>query len=136
MPVKSVPTTNRDEEDLLRCPPTIPVIQLDGCALTVTLAGEKIRLTRLEYAVFEYLAHRAGQIVKLSELSDNVWKSSWNEGDDLRRVKSCIKRLRAKVESDTKHPQLLLTAHGAGYFMPVFIRTVIALHGPPQLFEN
>ena len=46
---------------------------LDFQAHTITLAGQRIRLSAIQYRIVEYLCRHAGAVVTPSQLSDAVW---------------------------------------------------------------
>lgn len=84
----------------------------------VRLAGTQIRLSRTEFRVLLYLAQHAGRAVPAAELLSAVWGSHESGGGTANRVKSCVRRLREKIELDAGHPQYILTVRGGGYLMP------------------
>lgn len=65
------------------------------------LGGTQIRLSTTEFRVLLYLAQHAGRAVSTSELLSAVWKSHESSGGTANQVKSCIRRLREKIELDT-----------------------------------
>ncbi len=98
------------------------VINLGG--LTVDLEtqevdrwGRVIQLTPLEFRVLVYLAWRQAEPVSSTELLENVWRTSPDMGGTVDQVKSCIKRLRQKIEPNPKHPRYLRSVRGRGYVL-------------------
>jgi DNA-binding response OmpR family regulator len=49
------------------------------------------------------------------EILRTVW--GYQESTLTRTVDNFIARLRRKIESDPRHPQHILTAHGGGYYL-------------------
>ncbi len=75
--------------------------------------GEPVPLTRTEFRVLCELAEHPGWVLSRSQLLQRVWDYDFF-GDD-RLVDTHIGRLRAKVEQDPTHPELIVTVRGAGY---------------------
>lgn len=82
-----------------------------------TRDGRPLDLTRKEFHLLRLLASRAGDALTRDELLNEVW------GEEVfvtaRTVDTHIANLRAKLETDPRHPRRLLTVHGVGYrWMP------------------
>ena len=76
-----------------------------------------IKLSPLEFDLFDYLAQRLGHPVESVELLIAIWgttRETAGTGDQLR---NSIKRLRKKLEPDPKHPRYLITIRGYGYML-------------------
>ncbi len=75
--------------------------------------GRPLELTRKEFHLLRLLASRAGEAVTRDDLLNEVW------GEEVfvtaRTVDTHIANLRAKLETDPRHPRRLLTVHGVGY---------------------
>ncbi len=79
----------------------------------VTLAGERVDLTPLEFHILERLASEPGRAWSRNDLLDEVWSTEY-EGYQ-RNVDPHINRLRRKIEADPKNPRYVLTVRGVGY---------------------
>ncbi|HKQ76475.1 MAG TPA: response regulator transcription factor [Blastocatellia bacterium] len=80
----------------------------------VTRGGAKIELTAKEYALLEYLARRANEVVGRAELAEHVWDESFDPFS--KAIEVSIQRLRRKI--DEEHPQKLIhTRRGEGYIL-------------------
>ena len=79
----------------------------------VTLAGQPVDLTPLEFQILERLASEPGRAWSRNDLLDQVWSTDY-EGYQ-RNVDPHINRLRQKIESDPKNPRYVLTVRGVGY---------------------
>ena len=80
----------------------------------VTRAGAHIELTAKEYALLEYLARRANEVVGRAELAEHVWDESFDPFS--KAIEVSIQRLRRKI--DEEHPQKLIhTRRGEGYIL-------------------
>jgi DNA-binding response OmpR family regulator len=97
------------EPDLL----PIGTLLIDPAAHTVTLAGQTIDLTPLEFDMLHTLALDAGHVVSVDELLDRVWGAEYAGEPQIVYVH--MRSLRQKVEKDSQHPQRILTVRGVGY---------------------
>lgn len=79
----------------------------------VTLGGEPVDLTPLEFHILERLASEPGRAWSRNDLLDEVWSTEY-EGYQ-RNVDPHINRLRRKIEADPKNPRYVLTVRGVGY---------------------
>jgi DNA-binding response OmpR family regulator len=97
------------EPDLLE----IGELLIDPAAHTVTLAGQAIDLTPLEFDMLHTLALDAGHVVSVDQLLDRVWGAEYAGEPQIVYVH--MRSLRQKVETDSQHPQRILTVRGVGY---------------------
>jgi len=79
----------------------------------VTLAGEEIKVTYVEFEILGALARSPGRVLTRETLLEHVWGDS--EYRDPRTVDVHIRHLREKLERDPKEPQFLFTVRGVGY---------------------
>jgi DNA-binding response OmpR family regulator len=79
----------------------------------VTIGGERVDLTPLEFHILERLASEPGRAWSRNDLLDEVWSTEY-EGYQ-RNVDPHINRLRRKIEADPKNPRYVLTVRGVGY---------------------
>ena len=75
--------------------------------------GSPVELTRKEFGVLQFLAARAGEVVRRDELLSQVW--GYNNYPSTRTVDNHVASLRAKLEDTASEPRHLLTVHGVGY---------------------
>jgi two-component system response regulator MtrA len=101
--------TNTDIAGLL----TISDLTIDVNAHEVTRAGKSIALTRLEFDLLVALAREPGRVFSRDALLSEVW--GYRHSTDTRLVNVHIQRLRAKIEQDSEHPEIVLTVRGVGY---------------------
>ncbi|MGZ4691488.1 MAG: response regulator transcription factor [Acidimicrobiia bacterium] len=87
-------------------------LRLDPAAHRCFRAGVEIALSPREFAVLEYLAHRAGSAVSKRELLEHVWDFAF-EGDD-NIVEVYVRRLRQKIDEPFQR-STILTVRGVGY---------------------
>ena len=79
----------------------------------VTLRGEEVKLTYVEFEILGALARSPGRVLSRETLLEHVWGDS--EYRDPRTVDVHIRHLREKLESDPKDPEFLFTVRGVGY---------------------
>src|SRR5436190_1355445 len=78
----------------------------------VKRAGRDLALTAKEYALLEYLARRAGEVVTRAEIAEHVWDEKFDPFSNL--IEVYIQRLRRKVDDEHSH-KLIHTLRGEGY---------------------
>lgn len=88
-------------------------LKVDPTRRRVTMEGEEVTLTVLEYDLLLYLARHPERPFTRMQLLDTVWDIQY-EGYD-RTVDSHIQRLRAKIEADPGAPRFIRTVWGVGY---------------------
>ncbi|HJP92315.1 MAG TPA: response regulator transcription factor [Pyrinomonadaceae bacterium] len=87
---------------------------IDSASHRVSRANRDIQLTAKEYALLEYLARRAGQLVSRSEIAAHVWDDSFDPFSNT--IEVYINRLRKKVDGNHS-VKLLHTRRGEGYIL-------------------
>jgi DNA-binding response OmpR family regulator len=87
---------------------------VDSASHRVSRAAQEVQLTAKEYALLEYLAQRAGQLVSRAEIAAHVWDDSFDPFSNT--IEVYMNRLRKKI--DGEHPlKLLHTRRGEGYIL-------------------
>lgn len=79
----------------------------------VTVDGESVKLTPIEYQILMLLVKNAGKVFS----STNIYESIWNEdayGSD-NTVAVHIRHLREKIEIDPSNPRYIKVVWGVGY---------------------
>jgi DNA-binding response OmpR family regulator len=79
----------------------------------VTVRGEVVRLTYVEFEILAALARSPGRVLNRETLLEHVWGDS--EYRDPRTIDVHIRHLREKIERESKSPEYLLTVRGVGY---------------------
>jgi two-component system, OmpR family, alkaline phosphatase synthesis response regulator PhoP len=88
-------------------------LRLDRARRQAILDGEAIELTPHEFDVLHLLASHAGIVFTREMLLERVLTAETHVTE--RSVDTLIKRLRQKIEADTRDPKLILTVWGTGY---------------------
>jgi DNA-binding response OmpR family regulator len=89
------------------------VVDLDG--RQVTVAGQRVELTALEFDLLVALAKRAGRVVPREQLLAHAGRADVVVGE--RTVDVHISHLRQKLGDDPRTPRLIKTVRGVGYVM-------------------
>ncbi len=82
--------------------------------MTVTKNGKDCRLTATEYKLLEYMAKNKGKVLTRTMLLEQIWDVDGNFIDE-NTLSVHIKRLRGKLEDNSKNPEYILTIFGIGY---------------------
>lgn len=88
-------------------------LELDLDARKVTLDGEEVRLTATEYKILEYMMLNMGKTLSSTQIYENVWNEVAIGSDKIITVH--IRRIREKIELDTKNPKYIKVVWGIGY---------------------
>jgi DNA-binding response OmpR family regulator len=94
---------------------TIGDLTIDFAQHLVTLRGDEVELTPIEYRLLAYLAQNAGRVVTQDLLLEHVWGEEYTGESHLLQVN--VNRLRRKIERDPTHPRYLVTKMGVGYLL-------------------
>ena len=88
-------------------------LRLDRELHQVTLAGRAVDLTPSEFELLAALMSRPGRVFSRLELLERMQGIGY-EGYE-RAIDVHVKNLRAKIESDSRHPVYVQTVYGVGY---------------------
>ncbi len=92
----------------------VGALVLDTRAQVATCHGHALSLTTREYALLEYFARRAGQVLGRADIAEHVWDDSYDPLSNV--IDVYVQRLRRKLApagADT----MLKTRRGAGYVL-------------------
>jgi two-component system KDP operon response regulator KdpE len=88
-------------------------LQIDFTRRRVTLAGNEVHLTPIEYELLRYMALHPDRVLTHRQLLTKVWGAAYAEDTHTLRVH--IANLRHKIEPDPARPRLLHTEPRIGY---------------------
>ena len=88
-------------------------LSIDTEAHRVTVDGEEVRLTATEYKIVEYLMINMGKTLSSTQIYENVWNENAFASD--KTVTVHIRRIREKIEIDSRNPKYLKVVWGIGY---------------------
>ncbi|MEF2245274.1 MULTISPECIES: response regulator transcription factor [unclassified Paenibacillus] len=96
------------------------VIDLNGLTLDkltkeVTVHGDPVKLTPIEYKIVELLMTNAGRVFSINEIYERVWREPCYNAENTVAVH--IRKIREKIEIDPKNPRYLKVVWGVGYKM-------------------
>jgi DNA-binding response OmpR family regulator len=93
---------------------TVGGLEIDTRSHRVHIDGDLVALTTKEYALLEYMARNAGQIVGREEIADHVWNQDFDPFSNL--IEVYVNRLRRNIEK-VSSKKLIHTIRGAGYML-------------------
>ena len=101
--------------DLVDASPTLEAsgVRIDPERYEVTVRGAAVDLPPKEFTLLELLVRNAGRVLTRDLIIDRVWGSDYV--GDTKTLDVHIKRLRSRIETDARQPQLILTVRGVGY---------------------
>ncbi len=105
----------RSRDPVSGSPDTVAIgeVRIDLRRSVVTRAGEDVPLSALEFKLLRYLVEHPGEVLSRDRLLDEVW--GYDATPSTRTVDVHVAALRAKLERNPSHPELILTVHGRGY---------------------
>lgn len=100
-----------DSEPILE----IGTLRFDFPRREVTLGGDPIQLTPIEFRLLAFLARHAGKVLTHRQILKEVWGPGAMYQTHYLRV--YMAQLRRKIEKDPARPSLIVTEPGVGYRM-------------------
>ncbi|GAA0182569.1 response regulator transcription factor [Clostridium sediminicola] len=86
---------------------------IDDESKIITVDGEEIHLTPVQYKILYLLTANAGKVYSIEQIYENVWKDiAYNTGNT---VAVHIRKIREKIEINPKDPKYLKVVWGIGY---------------------
>lgn len=98
-----------------------PAFQCDGLVIDfdrrqVTLNGEPVHLTQIEYKIVVFLAENNGRVVTYDAIMSHVW-GPYACMDNNRILRVNMANIRRKLRENPAEPRYILTEIGVGYRM-------------------
>ena len=90
-------------------------ILLDDVAKTVTVDGEPVALTPIEYSMLRLFMANPGQVFSIHQIYEQVWNESPIGSENSVAVH--IRHLREKIEINPSEPRYIRVVWGLGYKM-------------------
>lgn len=88
-------------------------ITIDTDRRRVTLDGNDIHLTPLEYKLLILLASNPGKVITHQQISKDVW--GYRDNSDAKSIRVCMASLRKKIKDVKEVPEYIFTEVGVGY---------------------
>ena len=79
----------------------------------VTVYGEEVKLTPIEFDILYLLASNPGKVFSTDEIFEKVWNERVYEANNTVMVH--IRRLRGKMKEDERQDKIITTVWGVGY---------------------
>lgn len=79
----------------------------------VTVDGEKVKLTPIEYNILLLLVKNQGKVFSINQIYENIWNEETIGADNTVAVH--IRHIREKIEINPKEPRYLKVVWGVGY---------------------
>ena len=87
-------------------------LSIDDEQKEVTVDGEPVRLTPIEYKILLLLAKNPGRVFSSEEIYERVWQEKAINTDT---IMVHVRNIREKIELDPKNPKYLKVVWGVGY---------------------
>ena len=88
---------------------------IDFSSHMITLRGDILHLTPVEYKIVSYLAQNSGKVLTYHTIMTNVWGPYIDDSNKILRVN--MANIRRKIEVNPGNPQYIFTEIGVGYRM-------------------
>lgn len=86
---------------------------IDDESKTVTVDGDEVHLTPVQYKMLRLLTANAGRVFSIDEIYEKVWKETAFSPENT--VSVHIRKIREKIEINPKEPKYLKVVWGIGY---------------------
>ena len=81
----------------------------------VTLKGEAVHLTQIEFKLLSLLSKNAGKVLTYSYIMEQIWGPYVDSNNQILRVN--MANIRRKIEKNPAQPEFIFTEIGVGYRM-------------------
>jgi len=88
---------------------------VDDESKTVTLDGDAVIVTPIEFGILRFLTQNAGRVFSIGQIYEAVWREPAYNPENTVAVH--IRRIREKIEIDPGNPRYLKVVWGIGYKM-------------------
>ena len=92
---------------------TVGGLQVDDELKEVTVDGEPVKLTPLEYSILLLLMQNQGRVFSINQIYESIWNEEAIGVDNTVAVH--IRHIREKIEINPKEPRYLKVVWGVGY---------------------
>ena len=88
-------------------------LEIDTLLKKITVRGEEIKATATEYKILLLLASNLGRVFSIKEIYEKDWEEPFYKSENTVTVH--IRRIREKIELNTKEPEYIKVVWGIGY---------------------
>lgn len=94
------------------------IIEIDDLIINtnsheIKIGNKLINLTRREFEILKLLASNRGMVFSTEKIYESVWQEPFYESDNTVMVH--IRKIREKIEDNTRKPKYIKTVWGVGY---------------------
>lgn len=93
-------------------------LSIDDDLKEVTVDGESVKLTPIEYNILLLLVKNQGRVFSIGQIYENIWNEEAIGADNTVAVH--IRHIREKIEINPKEPRYLKVVWGVGYKIEKF----------------
>lgn len=90
-------------------------ITVDFKRHNISIGDKEQYLTRTEWLLLSRLVNNVGRLMLYEDLLTHIWGPEYR--DDVQLLRTCISRLRSKLEADPDNPKLIRTIPRSGYIL-------------------
>lgn len=91
---------------------TIGGLELNEDTIEVTVDGEPVKLTPMEFKIVQLLIKNPGRVYSADEIYERIWNEKAVNTDT---IMVHVRNIREKIELDPKNPKYLKVVWGVGY---------------------
>ena len=91
---------------------TIGGLELNEDTVEVTVDGEPVKLTPMEFKIVQLLIKNPGRVFSADEIYERIWNEKAINTDT---IMVHVRNIREKIEIDPKNPKYLKVVWGVGY---------------------
>lgn len=91
---------------------TIGRLELNEDTVEVTVDGEPVRLTPMEFKIVQLLIKNPGRVFSADEIYERIWNEKAVNTDT---IMVHVRNIREKIEIDPRNPKYLKVVWGVGY---------------------
>ena len=88
-------------------------LEIDDDRKEVTIDGETVKLTPIEYRILLFLVQNQGRVFSINQIYESIWNEEAIAADNTVAVH--IRHIREKIEINPKEPRYLKVVWGLGY---------------------
>ncbi len=88
-------------------------LEINDDLKTVTVDGEEVKLTPIEYNILLLLVKNKGKVYSINQIYESIWNAEAVGADNTVAVH--IRHIREKIEINPKEPRYLKVVWGVGY---------------------
>lgn len=91
----------------------VNALVIDDARRKVTVEGQEVRLTPIEYKILKLLVQERGRVFSVEQIYESIWHMKAIGADNTIAVH--IRHIREKIERNPREPQYLKVVWGTGY---------------------